>query len=125
MYDVLGDAAAQAEIRELTPDAVHCDMLIMSPFACDGCKDNPRRGRPGYVNPQECMPLVEWALELSNFAEMGIFDKVTRMHPLEVTAASAAFNAKKAAAQKRLAYVTADKLGELVARMFGGKKGDG
>lgn len=86
LFKALGDFDKQEEIRKENPDVTHCEMLLMDPNACDGCKLNPTRNREGYSHSKDTKfftPLIERTLELYDYVEMGLINDLNKVTPLE------------------------------------------
>lgn len=121
MYELRGNREAQERVRQEHPDSVHCPMLQTSPNACDGCPKNPMEGKRTVnrklVDDHE--HVIEWAITLGNYADMGTLPDISRLRPQEAIAAQIGLVHKRLAEQKQNAKLAASELAKVLAPMFG------
>jgi hypothetical protein len=86
MYEVLGNRQAQQDIRARTPDAKHCELLMMSAHACKGCKNNPHEADNQAARELANMnaEALGRAYELLSDLELGLASRET-LSPFDVT----------------------------------------
>lgn len=123
MYDARGNRELQQAIREGNPEAVHCPMLEMTPNACDGCPKNPMQGKRAVnrtiVTDHEAV--IEWAIALGNYAELGTLPDITKLRPQEALAAQIALVHKRRVEQQYQAKLAANELAKVLGPMLGAK----
>lgn len=123
MHALLGDKPAQEAVRLANPEAVHCPLLQMSANACIGCPKNPMEGKR-IVNRKKVEDngnVIEWAITLGNYADMGALPDIFRLRPQEAIAAQVALVHRRLADQKQQARLAANELAKVIAPMMGVK----
>ena len=84
LYEVLGDKAAQDEIRKRHPRNPHCPKLRANPKACIGCKNNPYEN-PELLKRTECLEKYGYLLEdgkrLLTLSELGFLRDLDQLTP--------------------------------------------
>jgi hypothetical protein len=122
MFEVLGDREAQAEIRLAHPKVSHCEKLEINPRACIGCALNPMK--PEKLEKRERIESgnhwLQAAFDLEEQARLGLLSMQaidsTEQILLTATRQHQEFNR-----DERLAILIANKMGEILSAMFGGK----
>ena len=117
LYPLLGDREAQDAIREETPDTKHCQLLVISSHACDGCPKNPKRQQAGSAVTETSRQLMAWAEELAHYVQLGIVD-AGKLSTAECTAVRIAAEYEKGAKAELQAKLIAHE----VSKMFGSSK---
>lgn len=122
MHEVLGDQAAQEAVRARNPGGKHCQDLLVSSNACLGCKHNPFKDVDSDARvARDNATITQWAVELGEYASMGVLPSFEYISPVEAVAARMAFQIRKYEDYEALAQIIAAKLGEVIAGMFGAK----
>lgn len=125
MYEVLGDAERQAEIRNANPDKKHCLDLKVSPNACMDCKNNILKDRkPDEMKMEreileENIPCLENALALNDYVQMGLGFDLKELSPDEALALRFTWQQVKSRERAEEAELMASLLG---AGLMGGRK---
>ena len=123
MFEVLGDYQAQEEIRLSHPKVQHCDKLQINPKACIGCALNPMK--PEKLEKAERIeagqPWLQAAFELDESSRLGMLSMQT-IDSTEQILLSASRQHQEYERDERLAILIANKMGEILSVMFGGKK---
>lgn len=80
---MLGDRGKQDAIRTSYPGK-HCDLLLASPFACDGCPKNPKQKkteRSMTSEQQDDFDVVHSTLRMVDYAELGLLGDLRNITP--------------------------------------------
>lgn len=88
MHEVLGDREKQDAIRKKNPDVKHCSLLLMSPTACDGCQNNPFKGKTKSEVADNALVfkyrlLIDRIVILYDYIDMGLIRDLDDISPLE------------------------------------------
>ncbi len=117
MYEALGNREEQELIRNLHPNGKHCDLLRMSPTACDGCPKNPHshEGDSSKLTlTEEDAGLVMMGIGLAQDHELGVIPDPLDLYPEEYELLKLGLELMKEFREDRLA--------SKIARMFLGEK---
>lgn len=98
-------------------------MLVMTANACIGCPKNPMEGKR-VVNRKKVddnQHVIEWAIILGNYADMGALPNISLLRPQEAIAAQVAIVHRRLADQKQQAKLAANELAKVIAPMMGVK----
>lgn len=122
LFEVLGDGQAQQDIRLAHPKVQHCDKLQINPKACIGCALNPMK--PEKLEKQDRIeagqPWLQAAYELDESSKLGLLTMQT-LNSTEQILLSASRAHHEFDRDERLAILIANKMGEILSVMFGGK----
>ena len=123
LFEVLGDWQAQEDIRIAHRKVQHCDKLQINPKACNGCPMNPMK--PEKLEKQDRIeagqPWLQAAFELDESSRLGMLSMQT-IDSTEQMLLSISRQHQEFERDERLAILIANKMGEILSVMFGGKK---
>lgn len=122
MYEVLGNAQAQEDIRLEHPEVEHCTKLQINPRACNGCALNPMKAEKlaKRERVEDGMPLIQASFDLEEHSRLGLLslDSINSMDMILLTTQRQHQEFNR---DERLAILIANKMAEVLSKMFGGK----
>jgi hypothetical protein len=123
MFEVLGNKEALEDIRLAHPTVQHCEKLEINPRACIGCALNPMK--PDKLEKRERIEdgnhWLQASFELEEQSRLGLLS-MQSIDSTEQILLSATRQNQEFSRDERLAILIANKMGEILSVMFGGKK---
>jgi hypothetical protein len=119
MFKCLGDRDKQQKIRMSNPDTQHCELLEISARACDGCTHNPvHTAQKIKHDVEQDMDTIAWAIQLGEYADLGILPPIAKLSSREAVAARVALAHRQFAMQKRFAKLVGMEVGKIVGELM-------
>ncbi len=119
LFPLQGEKHAQDEIRRLTPEQRHCQLLAASPSICLSCfiKENPYKSNPrAALAVHQNRELLHDALELYGDYDLGLITDLRGLTPEEIQA----IRVVKQQHQFRMARLQGEAIAVQLAPLFTG-----